>query len=265
MTNNQSIRYEMLLRVSKFGDDHQDVFPSTTLGGQTFAVVTEAARELGAQAVSKASASHEGRSTRAQSREALTRQLEAMVRSARMIARDTAGFDARYRMPRPRTDQALLTAGRVFIEATEPVKDRFIEFGMPVDFVASLKTLVDDFDTSLAALEVGRDGHTKARASIDAMLASGIEAVQKLDVIVTNHFQHDAVTMAVWKRDRRVEYARRVRRVTATRVPLVAVSAPTPTPTAAPPAPSPAPGTALVPSAIPRESAGTPGEVEVAS
>jgi hypothetical protein len=41
---------------------------------------------------------------------------------------------------------------------------------------------------------------------MEAALESVMEAVRKLDVIVANRLHDDAVTMAVWKRARRVGY-----------------------------------------------------------
>jgi diaminopimelate epimerase len=47
---------------------------------------------------------------------------------------------------------------------------------------------------------------TATWASIEAALESAMEAVRKLDVIVANRLHDDAVTMAVWERERRVGY-----------------------------------------------------------
>jgi hypothetical protein len=49
---------------------------------------------------------------------------------------------------------------------------------------------------------------------IDATLAAAMDAVHTLDVMVTNQFSGDPATLAVWQRDRKVEYTRRVRRAT---------------------------------------------------
>lgn len=137
-----------------------------------------------------------------------------------MIGLDTAGFEAPFRLPRHFTPQTLITTGRLFVESARPAQDRFVAYGMPEDFVARLETLVKEFDGAVNTLESGLDTHTKASVSIRTALAQGAEAVKRLHVIVLNRFQHDQATLAVWGRDRKVDYARRVRRVSAKSLPI---------------------------------------------
>ena len=79
---------------------------------------------------------------------------------------------------------------------------------MPEAFLADLDDLVVKLEKATRHRTAGRNDQTAARAIIEAALESGMEAVQKLDVIVTNRLQDDAVTMAVWERERRVGYPR---------------------------------------------------------
>lgn len=226
MTNNQSIRYEMLRRVHTFGTNHQHLFPPETRGGQAFVVVTEATRELETHAVSRLALAKEGKDSKARARRALTEHMDAIVRSARTIARGTPGFDVRYRMPRPRTDASLLATARLFVDLVGASKDRFVEYGMSADVGTALQSLAQAFEAATVANDAERDGHTQARARFEAALERGLEAVRQLDIIVANRCRGDDVTMAVWERDRRVEYARRARKAT----PAKALPGPAPAP-----------------------------------
>jgi hypothetical protein len=131
------------------------------------------------------------------------------------------GFDRRFELPqRACNDTTLLTAALLVVEAAEPVTDRFIEFGLASDFVPNLKVLVGQFATAVSERQDGRDGRTEASAAIEEALARGFDALVRLDVIVTNRLQSDPAKLAVWKENRRVDYTKRARRVSATRVPL---------------------------------------------
>jgi hypothetical protein len=207
------VRYEMLQRVHRFGQSNPDLFPPSSVGAQALDVIRLATTQLGEHAVSKMSAAREGTRPRAAARLALASRLTAIARSAKVIAREKPGFDVRFSLPRQRTDLGLLTAGRLFVEEGEAHRETLVEYGMAPDFVATLTRLVNDFGAARQGVETGKDGHLLARASIESALTTALEAVRKLDVIVANRLHDDPARLAVWQRDRRIDYGRRVRRV----------------------------------------------------
>ena len=91
-----------------------------------------------------------------------------MALTARAIAGDTPGLKDKFRVPVPRTDQALLTAGRLFARDAEPFKDQFLAHAMPQTFLADLIGLVETFEEAIQEREEGKGGSTAARASISA-------------------------------------------------------------------------------------------------
>jgi hypothetical protein len=212
MTNDQTVRFEMLVRVREFGEKHQNLFPEGTEGKDALGVIVDAVAQLEAQAKSKAASEREGVGAKAGARQALSRQLEDIARSARVIAADTPGFDGAFTLPRPRSDQKLLTSGRAFIDAAGAAKDRFIRFGMAADFVATLSVAVDVFADAVRTLESGRIDTTQARKDISATLKTAIAAAQRLDAFFANVCRNDPATLGVWQECRAVDYGRRVRR-----------------------------------------------------
>ena len=73
-------------------------------------------------------------------------------------------------------------------------------------------------------------------AGLEKALANGLSAARKLDIIVANQFADDAVTLAVWEKNRRLEKPRQTRRSargrkTSAETPAV-VPAPEPSPVA---------------------------------
>jgi hypothetical protein len=202
----------MLMRVHAFGGSHPDLFPESSLAGQAFAVVAEAVTQLTERSRVRTSKKREGHGARRKAREALVPQLETIARTARVIAEESPGFDDPFYLPRHPSDQSLLTAGRAFVHDAEANKAQFVSHNMPQTFVTDLHERVEEFERAIRTLEAGKDGHAAARAAIEVAFASGLAAVRKLDVLVANQLHDDPVTMAVWERDRRVDYRKRSRK-----------------------------------------------------
>jgi hypothetical protein len=236
MTAIETRRYEMLVRVRDFGSTHGDLFPESTLAREQFTTVSAAVKELGEYAVRKMAAKQEGKKTKAIVREALLDRLESIAITARAIARDTPGFEDRFHVPRPRNDQGLLTAGRLFARDAEVLKNQFLAHAMRDTFVADLIESVETFEQAIRERETGKGAQTAARASMQEALATGTAAVQKLDAMVNNHLRDDPETTALWRSVRRIGHARRPRKGAA--APQPAPSAPTPAPPAATPTPA---------------------------
>ena len=202
-------QYEMLVRVCNFGDAHRDLFPGSSLARKKFAAVAKAVKELSGHAASKMRAAKDGASPKTTGRTALVQRLGAISRTARAIGEDTGGLEDKFHLPEPQSDQALLTAGRVFAQDAEAFKSHFVAHAMPKTFIADLVKAVDQFERAIHDRDAGKDEHTAARASIEAALSSGMAAVHGLDVMVANRLQDDPVTLAVWERDRKVRYPNR--------------------------------------------------------
>jgi hypothetical protein len=178
-----------------------------------FAAVAAALDQLSGHAVSKMSTEGEVRDSRGAARAALGKRLIDISRAAAVIADEAPGFDKPFYLSKKRQpDQALVTAGRLFIQHAEAGKSRFVELGMAESCVTELTSLVDAFEQAIQGREAGRDGQTAARAGITSALASGLAAVRRLDVIVGIQFAGDPVVMAVWERDRKVDIPPRRRK-----------------------------------------------------
>jgi hypothetical protein len=203
-------RYEMLVRVRDFGDSHGHLFPESSLARQTFTAIAAAVRQLDLQRLQEEAASVIARAHRKDAaRRALGDRLTKIVQTARVLANDVPGLEQTFELPAKVTDQTLLAAARRFHEAAAPHNAQFVSHGMPATFLADTNGLADALEAALRERGMSRDEQVGARERIKTTLAEALAAVRKLDVIVTNHFGDDAVTQAVWRRDRRVLYPSR--------------------------------------------------------
>jgi len=112
MNTIETRRYEMLVKVRDFGRAHGDLFPTSSPGGNAFAAVEAAVTELGRHAVMKMSsqgAARDGGERREAARTAVREQIDAISRTAGLMAEDKPDLAERFRMPKARNDQALLT------------------------------------------------------------------------------------------------------------------------------------------------------------
>jgi hypothetical protein len=134
----------MLARISKFGEARRALFPDNTEGGRAFATVAEVVRQLTSYSDSKSRTLDKGKVSKAVARQALLDRVRSIKRTVRVIARTHPAFAGPFKMPargKP-ADQAILTAGRTFLEEASAQKERFVAFGMPETFVADLQRLV---------------------------------------------------------------------------------------------------------------------------
>ena len=215
-------QYEMLGRTRDFGTTYAHLFSESSLALQMFLAVAVAVQQLSAYTVAKLS-SVQGTTTKAMARAALTDRLTAIGQTGRAIAEHTPGLEEKFVfLITHQSAQALLMTARVFAQDAAPLADRFIAHDMPKTFLADLAQSIADFEQAIHERVAGRDERIAAREHIAAALASGLSAVRALDAIVVNRLHDDPATMAVWKRDRRVQYPGRQKSAVAEPVPAPA-------------------------------------------
>ena len=262
MTKAQLARCDMFARVRNFGETHREHFPDASVGGQAFAAVATSVTQLNEYTGDNASTTRDRRRAQQIARTALRDQLDAIARTARLIARTRPGFDDPFRLPHQRTDDALLTTGRVFVQSADPLASPFIAHGMPQTFIADVKERIDQLEQAAHDHRLGKSDHLTVQTAIATALSTGMAAVRTLDLIVANQFRDDPVTLAVWERVRRLNARRRAKSggaVAATTTAVASSDAASPTAAgeqAAPtPATGPTPAAASTPGADPLQTA----------
>lgn len=215
-------RYEMVTRVRDFGAERAASFPAATLGGELFAAVDAAARELAghvAAQISGGSAAQQGTATKAASRAALREQLEMIRRTARSMSLTAPALDSKFRIPRNSTDQELLGTARAFAADATPLKGDFLRFALPADFLDELNEQIEEFEAATSRQQKGKGHQVSATAAIDETLERALSAVRQLDAIVRNTFRQQPSLLAAWESARHVERTARTKKTTETAPP----------------------------------------------
>lgn len=206
--------YEMFVRVQSFAAERA-AFPSDSLGGRTAVELGRVVEELtGAATTQTSGLSSVQRATaeRMAAREALRESMQAITRTARVMAIDIPGLENKFRLPRSGSDAALLQTARAFAADALPLKAEFLRYGMPESFIEEFSEDIADLERAMGQQNTGRGAHVSATVTVETAAERGLNAVRKLDAIVRNKFRDDPATLAAWESARHVESAPRTRR-----------------------------------------------------
>jgi hypothetical protein len=207
--------YEMFVRVLSFASERAGAFAEGSLGAETVAELKRVVEELTESATTQTSGlSSVQRATaeRLAARESLRESMQAITRTARVMAIDTPGLENKFRLPRSGSDPALLQAARAFAADALPLKAEFLRHEMPESFIDDLKEDIAELERAMGQQNTGRGAHVSATASVESAAERGMNAVRKLHVLVLNKFREDPATLAAWESARHVEGGSRTRR-----------------------------------------------------
>jgi hypothetical protein len=196
-------RFEMLKRVKDFGTAHASAFADGSLGKELFETVAQIVNEVesqGATHLSGLGAAQPSTASKSATREDLREMLQAINRTARVLAFDTPGLDNKFRFPRGLNDQTLLTAARAFAADATPLKDQFVRHEMTADFIEKLNQTINAFEQATTQKNTAVGLHRTTKMALDDNLGRGSQAVRQLDVVIRNKFNGDPVTLAEWTR-----------------------------------------------------------------
>ena len=202
--------YNAFVGVRNFGADNAADFKDGTAGARNFAAVGAAALEMeqsGAVQVSGASGQMTMQKGLAIAQ--LREDLRAINRTARALAVDDSAVGELFRMPNGSSEQKLLAVARAFLTGATPLKDQFIEYGLPDDFIEDLQADINDFEQSVTEKSSASGEKVSATASIGGAVKNGLEALRRLRAIVPNKYRDNPAKLAVWTTASHVEHAAR--------------------------------------------------------
>jgi hypothetical protein len=211
MNDNLRRRYEMLIRVRDYGAQYTASFPANTRGQELFTelgTVIDEIEQLAAAQESNSRSSREGTTNRGEARTDLREEMEAISETARAMALDTHGLEDKFRIPRGNAnDVVLLNAARAFAADALPLKDEFIRYGLPADFLDRLNAAIAVFEQAIDSQQRSRRSQVSATTGLDDAIERGVNKVRQLDAVVRNKFRDDAAKLAEWENARHTRRA----------------------------------------------------------
>jgi len=201
-------RQEMFVRVQEYGVQFALAFPAGSYGAGQFAQLGGVIEELKTHALDQSrgrSSVRESSASKAAARDELMRRMEAISRTARVMAFTVPGLEDKFRLARGVGDQALLLLARTFADDATPLKAEFTKRGLGPNFVEELREAADNFDAAINRKAQGRGKHVAATAAIDDIIERGLRCVRELDALVRNTFASDPSALAAWESASHVE------------------------------------------------------------
>lgn len=203
MNRKQRVRVQVFRRVQQFGEAYKSRVPATSPLGQALGKLSTTLDAFNQDAAARQSRQREGRTKLPAAREALVFQLDAIARTATVIAQTTRGFDERFVLPRPKRQEVVLAAAQGFLAEAEPHAAAFIANGLPETFIGDLRTALAEFEAASNVREAGKLARASASAGLRSAEAAGVAAIKAIDVIVRYQFAHDAEMQSAWTRAKR--------------------------------------------------------------
>ena len=201
-------RQEMFMRVQEYTSQYPAPFAAGSYGAVLAGKLGEVVDGLRAQALDQSkgrSSVRESSGSKAAAGDELLRRMEAISRTARVMAFDVPGLEDKFRLPRGIGDQPLLLLARTFADDAEPLKSEFTKRGLASDFVEELREAVASFDDAINRKSQGRGKHVAATAAIDGLVERGVRHVREIDALVRNTFHSDPSALAAWESASHVE------------------------------------------------------------
>jgi len=193
---------EMLARVVVFVATYPQLFVKGTFAVELMARVEAAVQKLSGYSASQVSgkgALKRSAVDRAQARQALRDQLEAISRIARGMKLP------QFWMPRDRGDGTTVDVGKAFATHAEPLEQLFVANHLPEDFIDRLNVAVENLEGAIKGQTASKTNRQAATAAIDQTRSDALAALQRLDPILENLLRNDPPTLAGWESTRHIE------------------------------------------------------------
>ena len=215
MTDDDVNEFDAVVRMIDFKNAHSGVFGSNQRMKNGFIqldldiAVLEAS---GASRVSSRGLRTDGTADKSAAKSALNRILRNIIETARTIKKAESDFDNRFRVRRGTlSGQEMLDIARAFaLDLTEPVAQKFADFGRVSATATNLNAAADAYEAARTQQNEGKGGSVAATAEEKAAIGRIRKNRQAMAVIGKNILEEtgDAGLLAEWKAACKVERRR---------------------------------------------------------
>lgn len=194
-------RMEMFIRVQENRPEFALAALEGSHGAALFEQLGQVIEDLRSRAHDQAtgqSSVRESSGNKAAAYNELIRQLDAMYRTAHVIAQKKSGLEEKFRPPRGVSGQALLTLTRTYGTDAVALKAEFIKRGLSANFIADLDAAAIAYETATNEKTQGRGRQVAATAEIGRLIEHGLQLVRELQVVMHNTYADDTSKLTLW-------------------------------------------------------------------
>ncbi|HEY0051319.1 MAG TPA: hypothetical protein VGB68_18630 [Pyrinomonadaceae bacterium] len=201
MKDSQRRKLDKFEREEVFLNDNIADFPPASPGGKALAelsAVISQIRAFAAEQVSGAGSSRQHIGVKDEEVDALMRLIRNINRAANAFEDEIPGSDLKFRLPRNRSEQNILATARAFLADAEPLKAKFIEYGLAADFTDKLQALIEAVDERAAAADSAGEQKAGATGGLIDIVRKGMSISRRLDSIVRIKYEDNAAKLSAW-------------------------------------------------------------------
>jgi hypothetical protein len=205
MTNKGKRVFEMLVRVLVFRNTIQELIVKDSQVDQCFRKIESALNRIAAQSTLQTSGQNDMRVSseeRTSAREGLREHLENLTRTA-----SSMGLK-QFFMPRNKNDRAMVDVARVFVQLAEPLKEEFVKYHVPEDFIERLKGGIVSLERAIQQQAAGQGSRRAATAAIATAEEEALTQLARLDPLMDNLLRENPPVRTAWYAARRIEAPR---------------------------------------------------------
>jgi len=143
-------------------------------------------------------------------RQAVAAEVRSQMRPVNKIARalkseQYPGVREQFLMPRSSSYGNLIAAAEAFISAVTPIKQLFVDRGLPADFDTQLAAKKAALVAATGQKNAGHATQMAGTAGLEAKSREGMEILRELDAILSYQYRNNPALLAAWKGACRVE------------------------------------------------------------
>lgn len=193
-------------------------FPPVSPGGRkiaAFRAEVAKCKELAARQQSGANDSKMHVDNKGDAFDEILRLLKMMSRAALAMDDEIPNLEAKFQLPRSRSQPNLIIAARAFYTDSEGFESEFITYDLPETFRADLLALISKAETTINAVNVSTTDLGQATGSLKDSMRIQTRLSEQIDSIVRNKYEWNPGLMAAWEIASHLERApRRARKET---------------------------------------------------
>ena len=157
-------------------------------------VVSESAEQSSFEGTGK-----EGTALRAVARENIRDYLSTLGRTAKVVSRETPGFDKNYPLVSAMDDTELLNTARAVAPKALADETIFVGRGLTNDFLVSIDGFINDFDASQDTSNIADGSRGASVSDKNTAYESGLDDVDILNDFIRNFYRNQPAKLAAWK------------------------------------------------------------------
>jgi hypothetical protein len=201
MEASQRRKTDKFQREDNFMKDNAADFPADSAGDKTAkeaAGLTGLIENLAARQISGADDSRQHTSVKADLMDDLNETIRNLNRAANAFGDEVAGAEMKFRLPRNRSGQNLLATAKSFAADAEPLKAKFVEYGLDADFLADFRELINEIETRESQADTADDTRAEATGGLLDNIQKRAALSRKLDSIVKIKYRANPAKLAAW-------------------------------------------------------------------